>query len=191
MNIAGEPFPTPLSYTGPKNNLIPIKMFKRRPTTADVKYRVGTFVILGDSPSTGSKGELWYLTEYNSSGEAVWHRIDTAQNDDNHIPWSVITAATHDIEVNNGYFANNAGVIDFTLPETAAVGDTISITNINGGFRIIQQTGQKIYVGTSSTTITSGTLDSTALGDAITLTCAVANTDFWATTPPQGNFTLS
>ena len=131
MTIPGVPSQLPLSYTGPRMNLVPIVLFGRRPLLTDTRYNIGTQVILGSNPTTGSKGELWYLSEFNSSGQAVWIRFDSQTHDPNHLPWTVITSSTFDAVVNNGYFANYSGTLVFTLPAVSAVGDTMIFTNIN------------------------------------------------------------
>jgi len=77
MEIAGVPYQNPLSYTGPNMNLIPIKVFKREPTTTDVKYRIGSFAIIGKDPLSGTEGDLWYLSDFNTSGQAVWLQLLT------------------------------------------------------------------------------------------------------------------
>jgi hypothetical protein len=172
-------------------NLVPIVLFGRRPLLSDTRYNIGTQVILGSNPTTGSKGELWYLSEFNSSGQAVWIRFDSQSHDPNHLPWTVITSSTYQAEVNNGYFANYAGTLVFTLPAVSAVGDTIIFTNINTNFRINQNSGQIINIGNQPTTRgVSGYIQSTDVGDSITLTCSVANADFWVTGGIQGNITI-
>jgi len=191
MSIPGVPFQQPLSYTGPKMNLVPIVMFPRRPLTTDIKYRVGTQVILGTNPQTGSKGELWYLSEFNSSGQAIWIRFDSQSHDPNHLPWTVVTDSTYNALVNNGYFANDSGSVVFTLPTVSAVGDTMIFTNINSGFRIAQNVGQIINIGnTPSTRGVTGYVESSDVGDSITLTCSVASEDFWLTGGMQGNIVI-
>lgn len=192
MNIAGVPHQNPLSYTGPKMNLVPIKMFRREPTLTDVKYRIGSIVIIGSNPTTGTQGDLFYLSRFNSSGEAIWHKIDQSANDNNHLPWTVVTSSPHSVVVNNAYFANGAGQIEFTLPLTAEVGDTFTLCSMSlGKFVLNQNDGQYIFIGNTSTTIgTGGSITSNNLGDAITLTCAMADTLFIATTAPQGTFTV-
>lgn len=106
--------------------------------------------------------------------------------------WSVVQSSTQAITAGHGYFADDGGGVTFSLPATAAVGDTFVVTNINaGGFVISQGASQVIHIGnTSSTTGAGGQAHSNAIGDSVILTCAVANTDFWATFPPQGNITL-
>ena len=107
--------------------------------------------------------------------------------------WSVVTGATQTIEAGHGYFANNGAGVAFTLPATAEIGDSFAVCAINaGGFTIAQAAGQTLHQGTnSSTTGVTGQAASTAIGDAIQFTCAVTDTDFWTTVPPQGNIILS
>lgn len=65
----------PTDYTGPTSNLIPIKEFKREPLTTDKKYPIGQFAILGKNPSTGAQGDIWYLSHFDGSGDAIWMQL--------------------------------------------------------------------------------------------------------------------
>lgn len=87
----GIPDSLPLKYTGPDSAIIPLKPMPRRPTTSDRKYPVGQFVILKKNPSTGNEGEIWYLANFDSSGDPQWKQfsvgsgspgIDTVTTDD-------------------------------------------------------------------------------------------------------------
>lgn len=95
------------------------------------------------------------------------------------IPWTVETTDTSLIK-NNGYFANSAGTITFTLPVTSAVGDTISVSNMNTGSMVVaQNAGQSIRYGNQISTVgVTGNITSTGIGDTITIVCNVANTGF-------------
>lgn len=86
------------------------------------------------------------------------------------------TAMTSD----NGYIANNAATVAFTLPTTAALGSVVRITGKGaGGWSLGQSAGQTIYFGTSATTTgAGGSLASTDDKDSIELVCVTANTDF-------------
>lgn len=96
------------------------------------------------------------------------------------IAWSTVTGTTQTAVAYNGYIANNAGVVTVTLPTTAAVGDTFSITGINNatGWKLAVASGQTLYLGTSATTTSTGYLQSTNTRDAVTVICTVANTTF-------------
>lgn len=67
----GVPNAIPNRYVGPHSDIVPIKRFPRRPLTTDKKYPIGQLAILGPDPSTGSQGELWYLSKF-SGGDAIW-----------------------------------------------------------------------------------------------------------------------
>ncbi len=97
------------------------------------------------------------------------------------IPWTVIIGAAQVMAANNGYIANNAGTINFSLPAAAAVGSILRITGINNatGWQITQAAGQQIFFGLASTTLGAvGTLTSSATRDSIELVCVVANTTY-------------
>lgn len=66
---------SPNDYIGIDRSVIPIQLVSRRPTTSDKKYRIGQVWILGRNPTTGSQGELWYLSNFESNGDATWRRF--------------------------------------------------------------------------------------------------------------------
>lgn len=108
------------------------------------------------------------------------------------LTWSVITGASQAMSVNNGYIANRAGNIAFSLPTTSAVGDIIAVTGINTalGWTIGYTTNQQIFFGTSSATLTTGTLASTATRDTVYLVCVVADLN-WNVVSSIGNITVT
>lgn len=94
------------------------------------------------------------------------------------ITWVNVTGTTQTITANTGYVANNAAQVVFTLPATAALGDTFYITG-NGnvgtaGWKVNQNAGQVIFFGSSTTTVgTAGSLTSTNQLDSIRAVCVV------------------
>lgn len=106
-------------------------------------------------------------------------------------PWTTVAGTTQALAVNNGYYANNAGLVTLTLPTTASVGDLILVGGQGaGGWLIAQNASQLIRFGSSVTTTgTGGSLASTNQYDNIVLRCMVANTTFavWASI---GNLTV-
>lgn len=96
--------------------------------------------------------------------------------------WVFVTGTTQTFAANTGYVTGNGGQITFTLPATAVLGDQFIIAgNSAGGWKIAQNGGQQIYVGSSSTTVgAGGSVTSTNAHDSITIVCAVANTTFIA-----------
>lgn len=105
--------------------------------------------------------------------------------------WTTVTGTTQAMAVNNGYVANNAGLVTLTLPATAAVGDVILVAGLGaGGWSIAQNAGQLIHIGNQVTTTgATGTLSSTNAFDDVTLRCIVTNTTF-TVMAVQGNLTF-
>jgi hypothetical protein len=98
--------------------------------------------------------------------------------------WTVVTAATPLVS-SNGYFANSAVAVTFTLPAVAVVGDTFQVTTGPlgaGGWVIAQNALQSIILGNTTSTVgVGGTITSAStLGDWIEIVCVVANTTFVA-----------
>lgn len=106
--------------------------------------------------------------------------------------WSVITGASQAMSSNNGYIANRAGTVAFSLPITSSVGDVIAVTGINTatGWSIAYAAGQQIFFGTQSATLTTGSLASTNIRDTVFLVCVVANTT-WNVISSIGNITVN
>ena len=80
MTIPGIPFQNPLSYKGPPQNIVPIRMFPREPTTSDTHYPVGFMGLIGPDPISGTKGDLWYLSEFDANGQAIWRLLLTGSD---------------------------------------------------------------------------------------------------------------
>lgn len=109
------------------------------------------------------------------------------------ITWSTVTGTSQSMATNNGYVANNAGQVVFTLPSTANLGDIITVIGINNatGWKIAQNSSQQIMLGDVNTTAgTGGFLSSTAIGDRVTLTCVVAGSSTTYSATSMGNITV-
>lgn len=108
------------------------------------------------------------------------------------IGWTEVTGVAQAMVADNGYVANNAGLVTLTLPATAAFGQAITVMGKGaGGWRIAQNAGQSIRIGTSvSTTGAGGRIESTNAFDSIELICTTANTVFTCMGGPQGNITV-
>lgn len=108
------------------------------------------------------------------------------------LTWTAITGATQAMVVNNGYIANRAGTVAFTLPTTSAVGDIVAVTGINTatGWSIAYTTNQQIFFGTSSATVTTGSLASVNIRDTVFLVCVTANLT-WNVFSSIGNITVA
>jgi hypothetical protein len=101
-----------------------------------------------------------------------------------------VTGTSQTIAVNTGYTANNASLVTFTLPSTAAFGSVVAVIGKGaGGWTIAQNSGQTIHFGSVNTTTgSSGSLSSSLQYDNVYLLCTVANTD-WTVVQVQGNLT--
>ena len=172
---------------------------------ADITGTTATWVSLGSggagSVNTFTTADLNVVTPVannvdfaNGAGISITGSGDTitiTNTSTTGVVWSVITAATKTIVVNEAYFANRGAGVTFTLPATAVVGDQFCISSISaGGWTIGQSAGQSIRLGSSLTTPGGGgSLASTAIGDSVCVVCAVANTDFIAING-TGNITI-
>ena len=108
------------------------------------------------------------------------------------IAWTVVTSNTNLVK-GNGYFANSASLITFTLPTTAAVGDTFDVAGMNTGlYTIAQNAGQTVAFGNLTTTAgTGGSIASSARGDSLKIVCNVANAGFQVVSGSVGNFNVT
>jgi hypothetical protein len=108
------------------------------------------------------------------------------------IGWTDVTGTTQAMVADNGYTANNAGLITFTLPATAAYGTGLAVVGKGaGGWTIAQNSGQNIQIGSTSSTVgAGGSVSSTNRFDSINLVCTTANTTWTVLGGPQGNFTI-
>jgi hypothetical protein len=120
-----------------------------------------------------STGQLGVTT----SSELLWNVVSTNQ-----------TGAT-----SNGYiFVSPGGALTISLPTTSSVGDEFSVV-LDGAtsWQITQAAGQQIRLASSTTTLgATGSLTSTAQGNAVTLVCRVANTT-WTAISVIGNITVA
>lgn len=96
--------------------------------------------------------------------------------------WSVITSGSQNLESGMGYFANDTGRVTFTLPNTAALGDSFRVSGLptGNGWTITENAGQSIVYGVRQTIATTGSISSTVNTDSVYLVCAVANLVFVA-----------
>ena len=95
------------------------------------------------------------------------------------VTWVDQTGASVTMAVNTYYVADNAGLVTFTLPTTAALGSMFQIVGKGaGGWTLVEATGQTIQFGTITTTVTTGSLSSSNRYDCITFVCTTANTVF-------------
>lgn len=105
------------------------------------------------------------------------------------LKWSIITASSHQALVNEAYVANNAGLITFTLPAAAALGDAVAIKGLGaGGFKLALNTNQYIIFGKQVTTTSTGYIQTTNQYDTVMVHC-ITPPEIWSVTIAVGNFT--
>jgi len=94
--------------------------------------------------------------------------------------WTEITGTTSGLSADNGYVANNAAQVVFTLPATCAFGKEIAVEGLGaGGWRISQNSGQSIIFGDLISDVgTAGYLESYNRYDGVKLLCIEADTRF-------------
>ena len=94
--------------------------------------------------------------------------------------WENVTDATKAMVADTGYVANRAaGVLAFTLPATATVGEVFAIAGSQNGWTIAQNAGQTIhFLGVDTTTGAGGSVASTTRYDCIKLVCIVTDNNF-------------
>lgn len=153
---------------------------------------------------------LWVCTTTGSDTTAVWTKsiqltagtgISISQSGDNividatggtGIDWVEVTGTTQLMAVGHGYKANNASVVTLTLPVSSGFGDQINIMGFGaGGWHVAQGTGQKITIGsTTSTAGSSGYIESVNQFDSVVLICMEDNLTWQCLGAPQGNLTV-
>lgn len=96
------------------------------------------------------------------------------------ITWNEVTGISQSAAADNGYVTDNISQVTITLPNTCAFGKTIAVCGKGtGGWKIAQNTGQTVhYINISTTTGTSGYIESTSQYDTLQMVCTTANTDF-------------
>lgn len=104
--------------------------------------------------------------------------------------WNDQTTTPQTLAVQNGYIADNAGLVTFNMPATVALGSVIRIAGKGaGGWLVQMNTGQVANMG-SSPTSSAGSLASTNRYDSIELLCVTANTTF-VVISSMGNITVA
>jgi len=171
---------------------------------------VGTFsaptltpngIVLGDSASTNSVVTSAVLTNgqvlIGSTGLAPVPATLTAGNGisvtntagsisiatvGGGLSWTSVVNSTFTMAENNGYIANNATLVTFTLPAASAQGSIFAITGGatgNGLWKITQNAGQTIhFLSTTTTTGTGGSIANVTQYQTLYILCVVANTTF-------------
>jgi hypothetical protein len=108
----------------------------------------------------------------------------------NTFTYSVITSNTV-LVAGQGYIVNAASPITLTLPLTFAEGSIIKILGYAGGFTVAQNSGQQIvWLNTSTTSGTGGSIASSLPTDSLDLVGFIAN-DVLIVSGAGGNLTIT
>lgn len=197
--MVGVPYENPTRYVGPARDLIPIVKVPRIPTSTDKKYPLGQFWIIGDDPTTGVVGALYYLCDF-VAGVPTWCQvsigagatgIDGLVTDDG-LP-SVVPDGMGDVGIAGGIGLTTSGqdpattvTIDLDVPVVVANGGT-GLTSITDG-------GLLIGSGTGAITVTAQPTDGQILigqtGNDPALNTITAGAGVTVTNGP-GTITLS
>jgi len=115
----------------------------------------------------------------------------TINTDDNVIPWTEITGTSKSMDINNGYVANNAALVTFTLPAAAVLGDFIQIDGKGvGGWLIAQNASQVVhFLSQDTTTGVAGSIASTNRYSNVTCRCIADNLE-WTVEGVTGNLVV-
>lgn len=160
--------PSPLAYEGQVVVNFINKTFPPEPTF--VQFNVPTIWV--DTYNLNS-----YILVGKSGGYATWVLLNgTAPG----VIWNEVTTTSISMEINNGYITNNSSLITLTLPTICPQGSEFEIAGKGvGGWKISQNSSQKIFFGNQSTTTgTSGYLASSDRMDCVRFLCITANLEF-------------
>ena len=98
--------------------------------------------------------------------------------------WKAVTASDNPVTLFPGfaYVANGAFPVLFTLPPTAAFGNTYRVVGHGNLWKVSQNAFQTMILGIDSTTVgVGGYIQATLVMDSVEITCIEANLDFKAT----------
>jgi hypothetical protein len=125
-----------------------------------------------------------------TKGVMVDSGISAASITTSGMTWSTVTTS-QSAAVANGYIANSAGALTFTLPSTASIGSVVAVEGLGaGGWILTANAGQTIKIG-GSTTSTAGSLTSANASDNVYVTCIVANTTWRVRSTNSVGLTIS
>ncbi len=109
------------------------------------------------------------------------------------LAWVDVTGTTQTIAVNTAYLANNAGLVTFTLPATAAQFSEFRIAGHGaGGWTVAQNANQQIIFGNSATTAgVTGSISSNNANDCFLAVASVGGAStIWTVLSSVGNLNI-
>jgi len=137
------------------------------------------------APSAVSVGTTGQVLQGNTGAAPTWGTPSAG------ITWTEVTGTSQSAAVNNGYIANNGGLVTVTLPGTFAVGDIVHVVGKGAGlWNITATAGDTIQFGNQASS-SGGTVTATNQYDAIQVIGITANTTWACTGVSQGNLTVA
>ncbi len=145
----------PTKYLGPNVAIVSIVTRNRAPTGADIRqgstgqyYPIGSFWIVSKNPTTGTEGDLWWLSKI-VANVAFWLQVDESDE-------SVLQ-----IDTPNGNATPVAGIINFangTGMDISATGNTVTFNSTGMGMTWVDVTGitQAMVINTGYVADNSG-----------------------------------
>jgi hypothetical protein len=132
---------------------------------------------------------LYICTTSGTSSTAQWTLVTSGGAGN----FNTVTGTSASMLIDSTYQPNNAGLVTLTLPVLSPSGSIINVVGYGaGGWKIAQNSGQKILIGSAASTAgTGGYIASTNQYDSISLKCVVANTTWQANIGPQGIITYA
>jgi hypothetical protein len=110
------------------------------------------------------------------------------------LTWNDVTGTSASMAINNGYLADNAGLVTLTLPATATQFSILEVKGYGaGGWVIAQNANQQIRFGSATATTSGigGSLASTNFNDGVRLIAAVGGAStIWTVLSSVGNITI-
>lgn len=92
----------PLRYAGPRINVTPVTEANRQPSVLDRDYPLFTlWRVKAPVSGAGSEGDIWYLSRFNGSGDAIWLQLQTG-----------VSSSTSLRTDDNNIVSPNGGIID-------------------------------------------------------------------------------
>jgi len=145
-------------------------------------YNSGTGTFTG--VPTGATGTI--LTSTGSGTAPSWQPPAALA-----LPWNNVTGTSATMVINQGYSANNAGLVTLTMPTTVPFGSIQQLAAFGGGgFKVQLAAGQQLFTAGASSTV-AGSLSSTAQYQFAATVCLVANLSFVISNMTGGSFTLA
>jgi len=141
--------------------------------TITLKHGTGN-IVTGDGSDIAFTADDLIILVYDGTN---WHVRADATGGGGGLTWSVEAGPSKTMVANEGYFAQDATLLTFTLPATATLGDTYKIAGIAiGGWKIAQNASDTIVFGDQDTTVgTGGSLASTQFNDVIEIVAVATN----------------